>query len=419
MMKSPTLRYLIAIGLVFLLTVGLTALVMRPPSRDLIQLAGIYGLTALASAAIGFAAHHWGLWRRLGSLAGSLTLGYVLAAGLTLINVWVAARLMFISQHDLALASVLLLFASGISVSFGYLLSKNFTRALAAMIGAAEEISAGDFSVRVPVDGRDEVAQLAEAFNRMASRLRMADDEAERLETARKDFVSWVSHDLRTPLASLRAMVDAMADGVVADETTVRRYLAQCQSEIGRLNGMIDDLFELSQLDIGHIQLGLEICSLGDLVSDAVGALRPRAQAKDIEVIAEVEEGVDPVRIAPRQISRALANLLDNALRHTPNGGQIRLLASCQGDGILVSVRDTGEGIETEALEMIFERFYRGEESRSRGAEDGGVGLGLAIARGMIEAHGGRIWAESVASGAHFQFTLPDARIDERELRQG
>lgn len=416
MIRKPTLRYLISIGAVLALTVGLTALWMRPPESDLLELGLIYGLTALASAGVGFMAHRYGLWR-LGSLAASLTLGYALAAGLTLLNVWVAARLMFISQHDLALASVLLVFASGISVSFGYLLSKSFTDSLGAMVAAAEEISDGDFSARVPVAGRDEVAQLAQAFNRMASRLRLAADEAQRLENARRDFVSWVSHDLRTPLASLRAMVDAMADGVVTEPETIRRYLALSQGEIERLNGLIDDLFELSRLDTGHMQLAYEVCSLGDLVSDTVGGLRPRARAEGILVRASVDPQVDPVRIAPRHVSRVLQNLLDNALRHTPPGGEIRLAVGSGGPDVTVTVQDSGEGIPTGDLDMIFERFYRGEKSRQRKAEESGAGLGLAIAKGIVEAHGGRIWAENAEAGAIFRFTLPNVRTKEGDRK--
>jgi signal transduction histidine kinase len=410
--SAPALRYLAGIGAAFAGTVGLTAWWMRPPQEDLIQLAGIYGLTALASVAVGFGAQRSGLWRRLGSLAGSLTLGYILAAGLTLINVWVTARLMFISQHDLALAGVLLLFASGISVSFGYLLSRSLAGSLRTMIDAAENLSQGDFSARVPVEGTDEVALLGRAFNRMASRLELADAEAQRLEDARRDFVAWVSHDLRTPLAALRAMIDAMAEGVVTEPDNVARYLKQSQSEIDRLNGLIDDLFELSRLDTGHLQLGYELCSLSDLVSDTVGSLAPRAAAKGVAVTAEIDAMVDPVRIAPRHIGRALHNLLDNALRHTPAGGSIELRVYRREQGVEVAVHDTGEGVNPAELDLIFERFYRAEASRSRsGADSAGAGLGLAIARGMIEAHGGRIWAESNGQGATFRFTLPNSHL--------
>lgn len=406
-MTRRTLRYGLAIGGAYLVTVLLTAVLMRPPLQDLLQLATIYGGTALVSVAVGYVAQRGGWWRRTGSLARALMLGYLLAAILTLLNVWVAAWLMFISPHDLALASVLLLFASGISVSFGYLLSTSLSSSLQRLVDAAEQLSGGDFTVRVSVGGRDEVAQLGKAFNRMAQRLQAADREASRLESARRDFVAWVSHDLRTPLATLRAMIDAMAEGVVTDQDTIERYLERSQAEVDRMSALIDDLFELSRLDSGHIEVERELCSLSDLISDTVGAAAARAKAQGVQLTGEVGTQVDPVRIAPDQIGRALHNLVDNALRHTPEGGHIHLSARREGGDLVVEVRDSGPGIDPEDAEAVFQRFYRGERSRARN-DGGGAGLGLAIAKGFVEAHGGEIWVDaSEESGAVFRFTLP------------
>lgn len=406
-MNRRSLRYLVGIGLAYGITVLLTALWMRPPLADLLQLALIYAGTAIVSAVVGLVVQRGGWWRRTGTLARALTVGYLLAAVLTLFNVWVTARLMFISPHDLVLAGVLLFLASGISVSFGYLLSNSLTRSLQSVVEAAEKLSAADYRARVPVEGRDEVAQVAEAFNSMAERLQEADREARRLEAARRDFVAWVSHDLRTPLSALRAMVDAMAEGVVEDERSIRRYLERSQGEIDRLSALIDDLFELSRLDAGHLELERETCSLSDLISDTVGAASARAEARGVRLTGEVDPEVDPARIAPREIGRALRNLVDNALRHTPEGGRVHLSAQLDGGEVLVKIRDSGPGVKPSEAELVFERFYRGERSRSR--EDGsGAGLGLAIAKGFVEAHGGRIWVESAGeTGAVFCFTLP------------
>lgn len=409
-MDRRSLRYILGIGLAYGITVLLTALWMRPPLDDLLQLALIYAGTAFVSAMVGLVVQRGGWWRRTGSLARALTVGYLLAAVLTLFNVWVTARLMFISPHDLVLAGVLLFLASGISVSFGYLLSNSLTRSLQSMVDAAGQLSAGDYGTRVAVEGRDEVAQLAEAFNNMAERLQEADREARRMEAARRDFVAWVSHDLRTPLSALRAMVDAMAEGVVQDERSVRRYLERSQAEIDRLSALIDDLFELSRLDAGHLKLEREVCSLSDLISDTVGAAGVRAEARGVRLTGEVDPEVDPARIAPREIGRALRNLVDNALRHTPEGGRVHLSAGLEDGEVLVKVRDSGPGVKPSEAEMVFQRFYRGERSRSR--EDGsGAGLGLAIAKGFVEAHGGRIWVEPAGErGAVFCFTLPRAK---------
>lgn len=410
-MDRPSVRYLLAVAAAYTLTVLLTAWLMRPPQAELIQLALVYGATALTAVGLGFLAHRSDFWRRLGSLTRALTFGYVGAAILTLITVWITARLMFLSQHDLALAGMLLIFAGGISISFGYLFSQSLTRSIRDIAEAAERVSMGEFSARVPEAGSDEVGMLAAAFNQMAQQLEMADAEAERLENARRDFVAWVSHDLRTPLAALRGMIDALAEGVVSDSATISQYLELSQGAIDRLNSLIDDLFELSRLDSGHLKLGYESCSLADLVSDAVGSISPRARARHIKVSAQVEPGIDPIRIAPRQVERALHNLLDNALHHTPEGGEIRVDVGCTDSDVLVKVRDSGPGIAEEETDLVFERFYRGEASRTR--EDGdslGAGLGLAIARGMVEAHGGKIWAEAGRAGGTFCFTLPRAK---------
>lgn len=403
------LRFGSAIALAVMLAIVLTAVLMRPPPTDLLQLGAIYLATASLSVLIGFAVQRWPWWRRLGRLGTSLTVGYGLAAIVTLLNVWIAARLMFISEHDLALASALLIFASGISVAFGYLLSEGVTDSLARVAKASEKLSAGDFRARAEVHGQDEVAQLAETFNAMAARLEQADLEKRRLERARRDFVAWASHDLRTPLSALRAMVDALADGVVEDQETVAQYLTRCQGEIERMNALIDDLFQLSRLDASQLEVEFENCSLRDLISDAIGSMAARARQGSIELAGSTEDGIDHIYAAPAEISRVLHNLIQNALEHTPAGGGITVQALRVNGVIQVVVEDTGSGVARSDSERVFEHFYRGSRGRVRVPGNGtGTGLGLAIAKSFVEAHNGRIWVESgPAGGARFCFTLP------------
>jgi signal transduction histidine kinase len=385
------------------LTLGLTALIMRPPWNELASLGAILGFSALGSGLVGFLVHRLGWWRRPRTLKLSLSIGFVLAALLTILNVWLGARLMFISEHDLALAGMLLLFASGISVSFGYLISSGLVQAIREVVRASEQLSRGNLSARVPAEGGDEVAQLAASFNRMASRLEQAAEEARRIEAARRDFVAGASHDLRTPLASLQAMVEALAEGVVTDPETVQRYLRQSRSEIERLGQLTDELFQLAQLDAGHARLEFEMASLSDLVSDSLGSVAPRAEEKGLTVSGWVDPRVELVWMGPLQIGRVLHNLLDNALRHTPPGGTIEVRAEPLEEAVLITVRDSGEGIPADELPHVFERFYRGGSGRR-----GGSGLGLAIAKGLVEAHAGAIWAEgSPGGGACFSFSLP------------
>ncbi len=403
------LLYLLTLLAILVLTLALIYLVMNPPMGDLVSLAGLLAITGLVSAGVGFISHRMGWWRRLPSLAHSLVFSYLLAAGLTLVNVWITARLMFINEHDFALATLLLLFASAVSVSFGYFISTSVTQALRDLMKGAETISEGDFSTRVPVEGDDEVAHLSRSFNEMAARLEKAREAERALDDARRNLVAWASHDLRTPLASLRAMLDALAEGVVDDPETVARYLQQSQQETNRMSALIDDLFELAQIDAGGVELQREAASLSDLISDTLGAFAARAVARNLSLTGEVSPDIDPVWMSPGKISRVFRNLIENAIRFTPAGGAIHVRAGMEHASVVVAVSDTGSGIPAEDLPHVFDRFYRGEKSRSReGYVSGGAGLGLAIAKGIIEAHGGRIWVESaVGRGTVMKFSLP------------
>lgn len=400
--------YIISIIAVMIITVALVIVIMRPPMNELMYLALLLGITTLGSALIGYVSYRFGWWRQLRSVRLTLILGYVLAAGLTLFNVWVTARLMFINEHDLALASLLLLFAGGISVSFGYFFSNSIEDTIRRFVEATKLIKAGDLSTRVEVEGQNEFAELSETFNSMTARLEEVEEAKLAFEEMRRDLIAWVSHDLRTPLSSLSAMLDALADGVVTDEATVQRYFQQGQEEIGRMSRLIDDLFELAQLDAGNLDFDPQLSPISDLISDTLGSFAARAQSKRVEVAGSVSPEVGLVWMAPDKINRVLNNLLENAIRHTPEGGQVSIEVQNDSEAVVVSVADNGEGIAKEDLPRVFDRFYRIEKSRSRDRyEKGGAGLGLAIAKGLVEAHGGEIWAESeVGSGTRMRFSL-------------
>jgi signal transduction histidine kinase len=204
-------------------------------------------------------------------------------------------------------------------------------------------------------------------------------------------------------------MLDALAEGVVDDIDTVARYLEQSQNEVNRMSELIDDLFELTQLDTGHKELDFEWITLSDLVSDTLESFAAQADAQGVTLEGAVAAQVDPLWAAPDKLSRILDNLLVNALRYTPAGGGIQLQAQLINDQVQVEVRDSGKGIRPEELPFIFDPFYRAEKSRPRvGNQSGGVGLGLAIVKGLVEAHGGQIWVKSdPGKGTLFTFTLP------------
>ena len=393
--------------LIVLVSLGIFKLLMAPPSGELALMALFLSITAFVSALAGYAAYRFGWINLSPTLRWTLLGGYALASVLTFFNVWFSAQLMFASPHDLLLAIVLLLFAGGIAMILGYFFSTTVTERIQSLKEAAEKIAEGDLETRVPVTGRDELSSLALTFNQMAEQLQAADRKQRELEGLRRDLVAWASHDLQTPLTSMRAILEALADGVVDEPEMVRRYLNTAQKDVMSLSALIDDLFQMSQLDAGGFPLHRANSSLGDLVSDTLESFSELAYRESVRLEGRVEPGVDPVQMDTQAIGRVLNNLIGNALRHTTAGGEIMVHARRTGQGVEVSVRDSGEGIRAEDLPHIFERFYRGEKSRNRGT--GGAGLGLAIARGIVRAHGGDIRVESdIGKGTVFTFTIPN-----------
>jgi signal transduction histidine kinase len=225
----------------------------------------------------------------------------------------------------------------------------------------------------------------------------------EQLFDARRQLVAWASHDLRTPLASIQAMLEAIEDGLVEPA----EYLPDLRAQTRALSRLVDDLFELSAIDAGALTLELRDTPLAAVLESCVSGLQAEAAARAVTLEARVEDGLPPVRCAPEQVERALLNLLTNALRHTPSDGSVVVVARPLAGELEVSVEDTGVGIEPGDEARMFDRFWRADRARSRSG--GGAGLGLAIARGLVEAQGGRIWAEQRrdGAGARVAFTLP------------
>lgn len=344
---------------------------------------------------------------RLGGVRGHLVGAGLVGSLLLLGMVLAGARAMFISEHDRSVLLTMLLFASLLAVGFSLYGAAPLARRVDQLRRGTARLAGGDLGAKVLVEGRDELARLAEDFNHMAQDLAEAAAREREAERARRDLIAAVSHDLRTPLASTRALIEAVADGVVEDPGTQARYLASARSELEKLGRLVDDLFELSRIDAGALRLNLEEASLRDLISDTLSGFRHQAESKGVRLVGEVSDGVDPVLANPPRLQRVLYNLVSNALRHTPSDGTIVLRAEPQESLVRVEVSDTGEGIMPEDLPRVFERSFRGERSRTRAGTGEGAGLGLAIARGLIEAHGGEISVESrPGHGSQFRFTL-------------
>jgi signal transduction histidine kinase len=225
-------------------------------------------------------------------------------------------------------------------------------------------------------------------------------------ETARRDLVAAVSHDLRTPLTSLRLLSEAIEDDLVDSETRAR-YVEQLSVHIRSLSSLIEDLFELSRLEAGDIQWSLARVHIDELVEETVEAMRAQADARRVEVRAAVPGDLAPAQANPERLQRVLFNLIQNAIRHTPADGSVTVLAESNGRTVEVEVADTGSGLPADERERAFEPFYRGGSGAARSGD--GTGLGLTICRAIIEAHGGEIWFADAERGARVRFSLPRA----------
>jgi signal transduction histidine kinase len=402
---SPTIKYILSVAVVLAVSLAVFILIMNPPAADLRLMTIFLLITALVSGLAGFAAYRLGWMNHAPTLRLALVLSYAISSILTFFNVWLTARLMFASEHDLLLATVLLIFAGGMAITLGFFLSNALTDRIRMLEAASRQLAGGDLSTRVPVRGRDEVARLADAFNQMTTQLEAADQKQKEVERLRSDLIAWVGHDLQTPLASIRAVLEALADGVVDDPESVQRYLQTAQRDVRSLSLLIDDLFQLAQIDAGGLQLDLVPNSLTDLISDTLESFSELAARAQVNLQGSVAVDVDPVCMDAPRIGRVLNNLVGNALRYTPAGGEVNVHARRTGSRVEVSVSDSGEGIAAENLPKVFDRFYRGEKSRNRNT--GGAGLGLAIAKGIVKAHGGDIQVESApGKGTRFVFWL-------------
>lgn len=421
-LMRPILLLMLSLTLALLSTVLFSALVINLSANDLQQLILVMVGTGISTTLMSYGLYRAGLLRWLRSLRWTLLLIVLFTVALILVNMWALARLMFLSSHYLSGAVLMLLFAGLAATGFGFFVSKTMIDRLHQLDAAAGRVAEGDLTTRLDVAGNDEIARLAHSFNSMARSLQEVDEAKRRLEQTRRDLVAWVSHDLRTPLTSMRVMLEAMADGMVSDPETTQRYLKSSLGEIEHLSHLIDDLFDLAQLDVGHLKLDFQPTSLRDLVSDTLGSMMPRARSRQIHLSGQVELDDDLITIAPDKIQRVLYNLVQNAITYTPAGEAVTIRVSREHasqpvPAVRVDVANSGVHIPQEELPNLFQSFYRGEKSRR--AQDGerGVGLGLAIARGFVQAHGGHIWAESSPEvGTVFSFVIPATHIPHAEI---
>lgn len=288
--------------------------------------------------------------------------------------------------------------AIAVALLLGVLMARSLTRPLRELTAATEAVSRGELTQRIRVRSRDELGNLAEAFNRMSAQLA-------RSQALRRQMTADIAHELRTPLSLILGHAEGLADGVL--EPTQQTFDI-IYDEAKRLDRLVDDLRTLSLSDAGELSLCREQISPRQLLEAAFASHRASAEAQGVRLALEADEDLPAVHVDADRIIQVLHNLLSNALRYTPQGGTITLAAHAREDELEFRVSDNGQGIPPDELPYVFERFYKSDKARQRG--QGGSGLGLAIARSIVEMHGGRIWAESSpGAGASFIFTLPRA----------
>jgi signal transduction histidine kinase len=313
------------------------------------------------------------------------------------------ANAMFISQHDLRVVWMVCAVAGLVAFGFSWLLGQHVEAGSLALRHAARSLGQEETGFSAPAGPMAaELAALSQELTATAGKLRESRERERRTEQSRRQLVAWVSHDLRTPLAGLRAMAEALEDGIATD---TGRYHRQIRAEVTRLSAMVEDLFELSRIESGTLSLALESIEAGDLVSDTVASMEALARARGVRLTGRAG-GALLIRADARELSRALSNLVTNAVRHTPEDGHVQVTATAEGDGVLMTVSDGCGGIPEADLASVFDTAWRGTRARTPEA-DGGAGLGLAIVRGIVEAHQGRVSVVNTGDGCRFEMRLP------------
>jgi signal transduction histidine kinase len=341
---------------------------------------------------------------RAGGLRRQVLLSAALVVGQLLVAVGLFAWLMLVSHMDVLFTLIVVAYSSLLGLWAARALGARVLADVEAVRGGLAGVAEGRRAIAIETGARDELSELARDVERMVDRLGSEERARSAADGARRDLLAAVSHDLRTPLASIQVLAEAIEDGVV-DDRTRREYAARMAVHVRALSGLIDDLFELSRLEAGDIHWSIEQVRVAELVEETVDAMRPDAEAGGVVVRTELGDPHAYARANPERIQRVLFNLLQNAIRHTPADGSITVRAEQLGGAVEIEVADTGTGIAEPDRASIFEPFVQGSADRSR--TNGGAGLGLAVARAIVEAHGGRIWLADAPAGTAVRFSLP------------
>ncbi len=334
----------------------------------------------------------------------AIVIGLVVAP--LLVALLVLGLAMFVSGHDAALVGVIVALAGIVGIAAAARISRAISADVAGIRDGLVRVGAGDRGVRLSASSAAELRELATQASSMIDQLAHEEAAREQSEEARRLLIAHASHDLRTPVTSLRLLAAAVDDEVV-DGTLRREYVRRMLTHIEALSALIDDLFELSRLQAGDISWTLEQVALSELVDETVAAMRPQAEASGVAVVADLPAGLAPARGNPEKLQRVLFNLIQNAIRHSPADGTVVVRVETLADMIEVEVADGGEGIAAEDRDLVFNAFHRGGPDASRSTD--GAGLGLSVARAIVDAHGGEIWLAAASTGTRVRFSVPVA----------
>lgn len=378
----------LSIAAVALVGLGLlvTETAMEPSSEERLVLAAIYGATAILTVAIFFIARRM----RFGSLQIAVQVASIGVGLVTAVAVVLAAQTMFLDNHDRNLVLLALALGVSLGVSLAFAVGRSMGTDLNMLSSTADKIAQGDLTARTGVDRRDELGSAAVAIDAMAERLEASEEE-------RRIFLASVGHDLRSPLASIRASVEALEDGLSPDPSSYLRGIARDTAHLARL---VDDLFLLSKVEAGRLDLNPESIDLTEVADGAVEAVGPLADRSGVSLRTTSVMSA-PVTADEMAITRVVRNLIDNAVRYSPSGGVVTVDVERSSGAATVRVIDEGPGFDPSIRDVAFERFVTADPSRA-----GGAGLGLAIARGIVDAHGGSIAIES-GPGGRVAVTIP------------
>jgi two-component system, OmpR family, sensor histidine kinase BaeS len=368
---------------------------MHPSAAERSRLAAVFLVLAAVAALAVFLLPRWLLHAR--SIRFSIVavgmISFLIVAGTAVL----AAQEMFLSPHDLQLLLVVLGFGLVASFGFAYAVSRPITSDLRQIAAAAQHVASGNFNVMTSVTRSDEVGALAIAFDAMTEDLQTAEHQREIADAARREFLTAVGHDLRSPLGSLQAAVEALQDGVASDPD---RYLKSMERDVIALHHLVDDVFLLARLEAGAVDMDLQAVDITEVADEAIEVLQPTARRLGVNVELDAPGSITTTT-APEALGRVMRNLIDNAIRHSAGHVIVTLMHT---DKLTVRVTDNGEGFPEDFVERAFESFSRADAARTR--DGSGTGLGLAIAHRFVTALGGVIRAEP-GPGGFVEFSLP------------